>query len=90
MANSKEHDVSQYFLELKAAHERIVDELKHDALKGDVTYKQAKDYIEHQLELVPNVRAVRRDDADMFMGLVQRAKNSIQRDQDSMKVNKND
>lgn len=90
MANSKEHDVSKYFLELKADHEKIVDELKHDALEGDVTYKQAKDYIERQLDFVPNVRGVRSDDANMFMGLVQRAKNSIQRDQDSMKVNKND
>lgn len=90
MANSKEHDVSKYFLELKAAHERIVDELKHDALEGDVTYKQAKDYIEHQVDEVPNIRGVRSDDANMFMGLIQRAKNSIQRDQDSMKVKSND
>lgn len=91
MANKKEYDVSKYFLEMQAAHEKIVAEMKRDALAGDdTTYKQAKDFIDHQNDLVPNVRTVRADDASMFMGLVNRARNSILKDQDNLKVHSND
>lgn len=91
MAKKKEYDISKYFLEMQASHEKIVAEMKRDALAGDdTTYKQAKDFIDHQTDLVPNVRAVRADDASMFMGLVQRARNSILKDQDNLKVHSND
>ena len=91
MAKKKEYDISKYFLEMQASHEKIVAEMKRDALAGDdTTYKQAKDFIDSQLDLVPNVRAIRSDDASMFMGLVKRARNSIQKDQDNMKVKSND
>lgn len=91
MANKKEYDVSKYFLEMQAAHEKIVAEMKRDALSGDdTTYKQAKDFIDSQLDLVPNIRSIRSDDSSMFMGLVNRARNSILKDQDSLKVHSND
>lgn len=91
MANKKEYDVSKYFLEMQAAHEKIVAEMKRDALAGeDTTYKQAKDFIDSQLDLVPNIRSIRSDDSSMFMGLVNRARNSILKDQDNLKVHNND
>lgn len=91
MANKKEYDVSKYFLEMQAAHEKIVAEMKRDALSGDdTTYKQAKDFIDSQLDLVPNIRSIRSDDSSMFMGLVNRARNSILKDQDNLKVHSND
>ena len=91
MANKKEYDVSKYFLEMQAAHEKIIAEMKHDALAGDdTTYKQAKDFIDSQLDLVPNIRSIRSDDSSMFMGLVNRARNSILKDQDNLKVHNND
>lgn len=91
MANKKEYDVSKYFLEMQAAHEKIVAEMKRDALSGeDTTYKQAKDFIDSQLDLVPNIRSIRSDDSSMFMGLVNRARNSILKDQDNLKVHNND
>lgn len=87
MTEKKGMKVSPYYQELIDAHQRIIQELVEDGESGGVTYKQAKDYINDQLNFVPNTRHTRADDLDMFQGLIRRALYQIQKQQDDMKVN---
>ncbi|RVU71935.1 MULTISPECIES: hypothetical protein [Lactobacillus] len=86
MAKSDIQEVTPYFLELKAAHERLVDKMVKEAFKDNRTYGEVKDYINAQLDLVPNSRYFRKDDLNMFYGLVSRAVSQVRRIQDKLEV----
>lgn len=83
---SKELAISPYYKEMAEALKKIVDEMKKDGTAGNVTWKQAEDFINNQQKQVPlNAKYYA-----TFVGLITDGVNQLKHEANKQKVNHDD